>query len=73
MTISPVITSYSIHYTKLYEGRTTLVIAHRLSTVESASCIVVLKDGAIVESGRHAELLAANGYYSNLYRMQFSE
>ncbi len=57
----------------LMRGRTTLVIAHRLSTVESASCIVVLKDGAIVESGRHAELLAANGYYSNLYRMQFSE
>jgi subfamily B ATP-binding cassette protein MsbA len=57
----------------LMQGRTTLVIAHRLSTVESAHCIVVLKDGAIIESGRHAELLAADGYYSYLYRMQFTE
>ncbi len=57
----------------LMQGRTTLVIAHRLSTVESAHCIVVLKDGAIVESGRHAELLATDGYYSSLYNMQFAE
>ena len=57
----------------LMKGRTTLVIAHRLSTVESADCIVVLKDGVIVERGRHEELLAQNGYYSGLYQMQFAE
>jgi ABC-type multidrug transport system fused ATPase/permease subunit len=55
------------------KGRTTLVIAHRLSTVESADCIVVLRDGLIVERGRHDELLAENGYYSGLYHMQFAD
>jgi len=57
----------------LMKGRTTLVIAHRLSTVESADCIVVLRDGQIVERGRHDELLAENGYYSGLYHMQFAD
>lgn len=57
----------------LMQGRTTLVIAHRLSTVEGADCIVVLKDGVIVERGRHQELLAQDGYYSGLYRMQFED
>ncbi|HSG65205.1 MAG TPA: lipid A export permease/ATP-binding protein MsbA [Gammaproteobacteria bacterium] len=57
----------------LMRGRTTLVIAHRLSTVESADCIVVLKGGRIVESGRHAELLARGGHYSDLHRMQFAD
>jgi len=56
----------------LMEGRTTLVIAHRLSTVESADCIIVLKDGLIVERGRHDELLAQGGHYSGLYQMQFA-
>jgi subfamily B ATP-binding cassette protein MsbA len=56
----------------LMSGRTTLVIAHRLSTVESADRIVVLKDGRIVESGRHPELLARGGYYSDLHRLQFA-
>jgi subfamily B ATP-binding cassette protein MsbA len=54
-------------------GRTTLVIAHRLSTVEKADRIVAMKDGRIVESGTHAELLSRNGYYSTLYRMQFAD
>jgi ATP-binding cassette subfamily B protein len=54
------------------EGRTTLVIAHRLSTIERADEIVVLRDGEIVERGRHAELLAQGGYYSSLYKMQFA-
>ncbi len=58
---------------KLMKGRTTLVIAHRLSTVENADRIIVLDAGRIIESGTHAELLAANGHYAALYRMQFSE
>lgn len=57
----------------LMQGRTTLVIAHRLSTVEHADRIVVLAQGRIVEIGAHAELLAANGVYSSLYRLQFAE
>jgi subfamily B ATP-binding cassette protein MsbA len=58
---------------ELMKDRTTLVIAHRLSTVENADRIIVLDAGRIVESGTHAELLAANGHYAALYRMQFSE
>lgn len=56
----------------LMRGRTTLVIAHRLSTVEGADCIIVLKDGAVVEQGTHEELLSLDGYYSGLHRMQFA-
>jgi subfamily B ATP-binding cassette protein MsbA len=56
----------------LMRGRTTLVIAHRLSTIEKADRIVVLRDGAIVETGDHAELIAKRGYYSMLHAMQFS-
>ena len=58
---------------KLVIGRTTLVIAHRLSTVQSADKIVVMQDGRIAESGKHAELLEKGGIYSALYRMQFEE
>ncbi|HEX5788965.1 MAG TPA: lipid A export permease/ATP-binding protein MsbA [Woeseiaceae bacterium] len=57
----------------LMKDRTTLVIAHRLSTVERADQIVVLDAGRIVEAGRHAELLAADSHYAALYRMQFSD
>jgi subfamily B ATP-binding cassette protein MsbA len=57
----------------LMRDRTVLVIAHRLSTVEKADKIIVLDAGRIVESGTHAELLALNGEYAALYRMQFSE
>ncbi|MEL7187500.1 MAG: ATP-binding cassette domain-containing protein, partial [Pseudomonadota bacterium] len=57
----------------LMKNRTTLVIAHRLSTVENADRIIVLDGGRIVESGSHAELLAQNGHYAALYRMQFSD
>ncbi|MCK9532960.1 MAG: lipid A export permease/ATP-binding protein MsbA [Gammaproteobacteria bacterium] len=58
---------------KLMTNRSTLIIAHRLSTIERADRIVVMEQGAIVESGRHEELLARNGAYANLYRMQFAD
>ncbi len=57
----------------LMQNRTTLVIAHRLSTVEKADRIIVLDRGKIVESGTHAELLALGGEYASLYHMQFSD
>ena len=56
----------------LMQCRTTLVIAHRLSTIENADRIVVLNKGKISESGTHAELLARNGAYANLYRIQYT-
>ena len=57
----------------LMQGRTTLVIAHRLSTIQNADRILVMDRGRIVESGRHAELLAAGGIYERLHRLQFRE
>jgi ATP-binding cassette, subfamily B, bacterial MsbA len=57
----------------LISGRTTLVIAHRLSTIQGADLICVVDRGVIVESGRHAELLARDGLYTRLYAMQFAE
>lgn len=57
---------------KLLEGRTSFVIAHRLSTIKNADLILVLKDGQIVETGTHTELLESKGYYEQLYHSQFS-
>ena len=56
----------------LMKNRTTLVIAHRLSTIENAHRIVVLDHGRVMETGSHAELLAKNGIYANLYRIQYA-
>lgn len=57
----------------LMAGRTSFVIAHRLSTIRNADLILVLRDGDIVESGTHDELLALNGFYAELYNSQFAE
>ncbi len=58
---------------KLMEGRTSFVIAHRLSTIKNADVILVLKDGDILESGNHDELLAKKGFYAELYNSQFEQ
>ena len=57
----------------LMKGRTTLVIAHRLSTVQNADMIVVMDQGRILEKGTHQELLAKSGAYAALYQMQFRD
>jgi len=56
---------------KLTHGRTSFVIAHRLSTIKNADMILVMRDGDIVESGSHAELIASGGFYAELYNSQF--
>ena len=58
---------------QLTSGRTSFVIAHRLSTIKNADLILVISHGDIVEQGNHAELLAKNGFYANLYNSQFDE
>ena len=55
----------------LMNGRTSFVIAHRLSTIRDADVILVMNDGTIVEQGTHEQLLAANGFYRELYASQF--
>ena len=56
---------------KLTEGRTSFIIAHRLSTIKNADLILVMKDGNIIETGNHEELMKKNGFYANLYNSQF--
>ena len=56
---------------EVMRNRTTLVIAHRLSTIENADQIIVLDNGMLIEQGTHASLLANNGFYAKLYRLQF--
>ncbi len=57
----------------LMKGRTSFVIAHRLSTIRQADVILVVRDGKIIEHGRHNELMKMRGYYYNLYTRQFTE
>ena len=58
-------------FDKLMQGRTSFIVAHRLSTIRSASLILVMRDGKIIEQGSHEELLAKDGFYSRLYNSQF--
>lgn len=60
-------------FAKLTKGRTSFIIAHRLSTIRNADLILVMKDGQIVERGKHEELLNINGFYAELYNSQFNE
>ena len=56
----------------MMEGRTSFIVAHRLSTIQNADVILVMKDGHIIEQGNHKELLAKNGFYAKLYNSQFA-
>jgi ATP-binding cassette subfamily B protein len=58
-------------FAELMEGRTSFIVAHRLNTIKNADCILVMRDGKIVEQGRHDELMEKNGFYSELYGAQF--
>ena len=60
-------------FLRLMEGRTSFVVAHRLSTIRDADCILVMKDGRVYEQGTHQELLAKNGFYTKLYNSQFAQ
>ena len=59
-------------FAEMMKGRTTFIVAHRLSTIEGADVILVMQNGRIMEQGNHAELLAKNGFYSHLYNSQFT-
>lgn len=59
-------------FAKMMEGRTSFIVAHRLSTIQEADVILVMKDGNIIEQGDHESLLAAGGFYANLYNSQFA-
>lgn len=60
-------------FSKMMEGRTSFIVAHRLSTVRDADMILVMKDGHIIESGTHTSLLEKNGFYTHLYNSQFAK
>lgn len=59
-------------FAKMMEGRTSFIVAHRLSTIQNADIILVMKDGHIIEKGNHENLLQKNGFYANLYHSQFA-
>jgi ATP-binding cassette subfamily B protein len=58
-------------FATMMKGRTSFIVAHRLSTIQEADVILVMKDGHIIEQGNHKELLAMNGFYAKLYQSQF--
>lgn len=60
-------------FAKLMEGRTSFIVAHRLSTIKEADMILVMKDGHVIEQGTHSELLASGGFYHELYSAQYSQ
>lgn len=60
-------------FAKMMQGRTSFIVAHRLSTIQEADIILVMKDGSIVEQGNHETLLAQNGFYATLYNSQFAK
>ena len=59
-------------FSKMMKGRTSFIVAHRLSTIQEADVILVMKDGHIIEQGNHKELLKQNGFYATLYNSQFA-
>ena len=59
-------------FAKMMEGRTSFIVAHRLSTIKEADVILVMKDGHIIEQGNHEELLEKKGFYAELYNSQFA-
>lgn len=60
-------------FAKMMEGRTSFIVAHRLSTIREADVILVMKDGNVIEQGSHEQLMKQNGFYANLYNSQFAE
>ena len=59
-------------FARMMEGRTSFIVAHRLSTIKEADRILVMRDGKIIEQGSHTELLAQGGFYAELYNSQFA-
>ena len=60
-------------FARMMKGRTSFIVAHRLSTIKESDIILVMKDGNIIEQGNHEELLAEGGFYCNLYNSQFAK